>query len=394
MTKITEYFNLENIVSWTKSVYELIFFPRKFFAVLERKSNNELISQLFFYFIVYSAFFILINSDFQNEKLLKQSTIAFILNSFSVLSVLFVSFLLFGKAKTKIVLVYLTSLLLVFTPILIICIALLINTENYFFDLIRNIFIFIILIYANYLIVFLITNNWKTIIKFIALNYLIINCFYFISNTYSVDKYIPVKSSDPIFNEYYELFSNLECKEELPGVLFYSYFKDSTYYGFALTKVPSDSTATNTDSEKLEFYKKGLQSNLNYLSKVESELNFDRNKYILRLYKKYFTNIQSTIKQEYLYPEDLRKYGYKLNFRFLPNDTILNYHKIIDIDALISERQFLADYHNGLLKTKRTVEIPYYIAEYSHFFLGNFLLRKYNEKYFSPEIPVTSFEEI
>lgn len=65
-----------------------------------------------------------------------------------------------------------------------------------------------------------------------------------------------MKSSDPIFNEYYELFSNLECKKNY-RVLFYSYFKDSTYYGFALTKVPSDSTATNTDSEKLEFYKKG-----------------------------------------------------------------------------------------------------------------------------------------
>ena len=69
--KITEYYSLENIVSWIKSIFYALFKPKFFAREIESRSNSELLAQYSFYFLSCTIFYIFISVDFQKESLFK-----------------------------------------------------------------------------------------------------------------------------------------------------------------------------------------------------------------------------------------------------------------------------------------------------------------------------------
>jgi hypothetical protein len=390
--KLTEYYNLDNIIDWIKLLFRFVISPRKYYIELGNTDNKELLSQFFFYFILYTTFFIFINTDHSNENLLKHSTLTLIQNSYSLIPAFIIALIVFPKKEYKTIFLFMTSLLLVYTPVLIIMKSLFIITENYSYELGYNIFKAILFIYSNYLIVIVISKKNGVIFKFIILNYLLINFINIIFSFFSIDDYAPSFNDDPILTEYSEIVTPLKNLNELPSMLNYTYYKDSVYFGFGLTTINSDTIwKSETSDNQMMQYSKDLSKNLIHLENYQTY--FKRNRDISIIIADYLKNIQSTIKQQYFYPIDLRDKGYKFSIAGLPGDTIIHYVKLLDMEDQIIQRQAIVNYHNELIKTKSLSEWPISVTDRAQYLLSDLILRSSGYQANTVILEITDFNE-
>lgn len=356
--KITEYYSLENIVSWIKSIFYALFKPKCFAKEIESRSNSELLAQYSFYFSSCTVFYIFISVDFQKESLFKQSVLDLLINSSIFLPVLITTIILCkverGK-KVKIAFLYFLTIIFSFLPILLLLKAAFYGMEDYFYELVISIITVISLIYINYIIAIVLRSGWKSIVSFLALNYLLINVFLLGTTLFQFDRYAPQNINDRLFMEYIDLHSSLNCQDEIPTVLTYTGYKDNFKFGFALWNL-LDTVSTKTDFGKIDLYRKQLDENIKMID--EKQFSFYRNKAIAMEYKHYFNEIKKTIEQVHTYPTDLREYGYKLDLMGLPIDTILVFSKQIEVDSIITKRNKLVEYYNEFMDNKEKSRYP------------------------------------
>jgi len=359
--KITEYYSLENIVSWIKSIFYALFKPKFFAREIESRSNSELLAQYSFYFLSCTIFYIFISVDFQKESLFKQSVLDLLINSSIFLPVLITTIILCkverGK-KVKIAFLYFLAIFFCFLPILLLLKAAFYGMEDYFYELVTNIITVASFIYINYIVAIVLKSGWKSIVSFLALNYLLINVFLLGTTVFRFDRYAPQNINDRLLTEYIDLYSSLNCQDEIPTVLTYTGYKDDFKFGFALWNL-LDTASTKTDFGKVDLYRKQLDENIKMID--EKQFSFYRNKAIAIEYKHYFNEIKKTIEQVHTYPTDLREYGYKLDLMGLPIDTILIFTKQIEVDNIIAERNKLVEYYNEFMDSKEKSRYPHEI---------------------------------
>jgi hypothetical protein len=359
--KITDYYSLDNIVTWIKIILYALFRPKCFVKEIESKNNSELLAQYSFYFILTTAFYIFINVDFQKESLLKQSTFDLLINSFGFLSILITTIILCKterNKKLKIAFLYFLAIIFALFPIQILLKAAFYGMEDYFYELVNSIITVTSFIYINYIVVIILKSGWKSIILFLSLSYLILNVLLLGTAFFRFDKYAPQYVNDRILIEYVDLYNSLNCQDEIPTALTYMGYKDDFKFGFALWNL-RDTTSTKTDLPKMDLYRKQLDENIKMID--EKQFSFYRNKAIALEYKHYFNIIQKTIEQVHMYPTDLREYGYKLDFMGLPVDSILVFTKQIEIDCIIAERSKLVEYYNKFMDSKTKSRYPHEI---------------------------------
>ena len=388
--KIFEYFNLDNINSWIKSLIMLMILPKKFIEDIEKRRNTELLSQYFFYFIVYTAFFIFVNSEYSNENLVKQSIFTLINNSFSLFSVFIVTIIVTDFRKVKIVIIYVLGLILLLTPSILIFKSLFWYTENYNYELFSNVICAILFIYANYVIAFIICKDWKRKVQFLVLNYLILNGVLLLYPVINIDNNSPDFQNDPIYKEYSEMYTKFQFIDKYPAVQLYTFYKDSVYFRFFLTKGDTSMTTTNDKDEIL--YKTALQENIKQIE--HTNYLFKRNADIGLEYKRYFQQIQALIKQEYFYPEDLKKYGYSSKISGLPRDTIIHNYKVLKNDNLLLKRQELVNYHDALIQSKKKSLLPIAFINITQFFISDLIMNKIINKQTVKVVKITNFREL
>ena len=370
--KITDYYSLDNIVIWIKSIFYALFKPKYFARDLESRNNTELLAQYSFYFILNTAFYIFINFDFQKESLLKQSTLNLLINSSIFFSVLITTAILCKKdryKKIKIAFLYFLSIFFAISPVLILLQVFFYSMEDYFYAFFINVITTFFFIYVNYVVVILLKSEWKSTISFLILNYLILNILMLGTNIFNFDKYAPQHINDNIFIEYSDLYNSLNCKDEIPVALTYISHKNDFKFGFSLWDL-SDSISTKTDLAKVDLYKKQLDDNIKMID--EKQFLFWRNKSIAIEYKHYFNKLKKTVEQVHTYHTDLREHGYKLDIVGLPVDTILVFSKQLEIDDIIAERNKFIEYENALMESKIKSQYPYdiiYKLQYAPYLL-------------------------
>lgn len=188
------------------------------------------------------------------------------------------------------------------------------------------------------------------------------------------------------------MFDRFEYLEKYPAMLIYTFYKDSVYFDFALSK--TDTIATWTSNKDVALYKMAIQENIKQIE--NTNFLFKRNADIALSFKKYFQQIQIIIKQDYFYPQDLKKYGYSVKVKIIgfPRDTIINNYKILNVDNLLLKRQELVNYHNELIKSKKNSLFPIVFVNNLQFHLGAYIFNRFVDEPNKKIVKITDFNNI
>lgn len=366
MKELFEYFKAENVLQWLKEVFIFFLKPRLFVSQIGAKPLKEIISQYGFYFISYSVFFIFISTDYSLENLFKLSVTTFLINLISSLSVVATSFIIFRKTKFKQVLLYIFSCFVFFVPIAQVFFYIFLSFEDYVYYLFFNCINCFALVYLNYVSGVAVTATKWMALKFILVNYLILNISVFVVEQISFDKFAPNPTLDPIFTEYVDNFDAIQEKENIPTLYFVSSYNNKIYPSVGTQNVIVDSMGHSGTNKDLK-YKSDVIENIKMLTTKVETLNHFRNRQIFQSWLNYYTKINGVLDPKFEDEQELidKKFT-RIGQNKTPWGEMRHYYKILDISEHLKAQMQLKDYHNSFVSSVKKANAPVKYFQRAH----------------------------
>lgn len=349
-------FSFDEISEWLSDYWLFLIKPKITIDSLLLKPKEKVFRQFLFHFLVYTTTYIFLSFGTTINDWIKPA----IINLFFTIPVIFMlaisAKLATGKSYYRQIIMFVLGSVLIFVPITIIMYAAFLQSENYTYKFMTDIFSGLIALYVVLIVGFAIERNIRKAIKISVVNYLVVNLLFFsfarINNDpYSSDNF---EEYDPIFQEYAALTKPLKNKEIVPTTRFISVFKNKIETHFGTQDVIKGKASQSNDFLEKQ-YLKDLNDNIRHLNESSPQIKFTRNKIIATYWQKYYHDIKEEVDYKVINQSQIDE----LKLEPIPFKTVQDlgwqiYFMSTDINKILVTQPFLKAYNNSIIENHET----------------------------------------
>jgi hypothetical protein len=349
-------FSFDEISEWLNDYWLFLIKPKITIDRLLSKPKEKVFRQFLFHFIVYTSAYIFLSLGTTITDWIKPA----IINLFFSIPIIFIlaisAKIATGNSYYRKIIMFVSGSVLIFVPITIVMYAAFLQSENYTYKFMTDIFSGLIALYVVLVVGFAIEGNIIKASKISFVSYLVVNLLFFsferINNDpYSSDNF---DEYDPIFQEYAELTKPLKNKEVVPTTRFISVFKNKIETHFGTQDIIKGKVSQSNDFLEKQ-YLKDLNDNITHVTESSTQIKFRRNKIIATYWQKYFHDIKEEVDYKVINQTQIDE----LKLEPIPFKTVQDlggqiYLMNTDIKKIFETQLFLKAYNNSIIENHET----------------------------------------
>jgi hypothetical protein len=364
-------FTKKNIILWLGDIWIFVRTPRDFIRAASARSADKIFSQFLFYFIIYTASYLLLLNSSDFNSAIKPSVMNIILALPIIPYFGIIARIISKRFNLKEIFLFVMMANLTIAPFEIALLTLYMNSESQVYLIMYSLLHLVLVAYIFYGFGFIVQESfWKGVgmvllsIAISSLFYLSIELIKFENNFQQLES----TDNDSVFQEYKELFSNVQYEPTIPIKMSVMRGKVvvATYYG--IQNIYASSTMDFTP-DSIKRFKDITRSNIAALKIGIPKLKFQRNISFFQVLLEYYTSIDAEVDSNYL--------NAKLDYvdAHVINNKVpgVKFKQNIDFKANVGTTAYVQMYNNQIIKLNRLNESITVLHEVFPFLAGRIL---------------------